>query len=176
MPQVTEPTRHCVLVGLMGAGKSTVGVSLARRLDRPFHDSDADIQAATGLTVRELLDRDGVEAMHALEAGHLLDALADPVPSVIAAAASIIDVPACVQALGAADVYVVWLRASPDVLAERFPSADDHRPAYGERPATFLSEQLESRATALEAVADVIVDAETATADEVVARVMEALR
>jgi shikimate kinase len=176
MPQVTEPTRHCVLVGLMGAGKSTVGVSLARRLDRPFRDSDADIQAATGLTVRELLDRDGVDAMHALEAGQLLDSLADPMPSVIAAAASVVDVPACVQALGSPDVFVIWLRASPDVLAARFDSADDHRPAYGERPATFLSEQFDARATALGAVADLIVDADSSTADEVVTRVMEALR
>ena len=56
---------------------------------------------------------------------------------------------AVVKALAAPDVFVVWLRASPDVLGERFVSGDDHRPAYGDHPARFLSEQLEARAAAL---------------------------
>lgn len=160
----------------MGAGKSTVGVSLARRLDWAFRDSDADIQAATGLTVRELLDRDGVDSMHALEAGHLLDSLADTVPSVVAAAASAVDVPACLQALRDSDVFVVWLRASPSVLADRFEAPDDHRPAYGDRPATFLADQLGARSAAFEAISDLSLETDRATSDELVARVMEALR
>ncbi len=69
------PVRHVVLVGLMGAGKTTVGRRLAARLGWPWHDSDADIEAATGLTVRDLRERDGVEAMHDLEAAQLLHAL-----------------------------------------------------------------------------------------------------
>jgi len=160
----------------MGTGKSTVGAALARRMDRPFRDSDADIQAATGLTVRELLDRDGVDSMHALEAGHLLDVLADPTPSIVAAAASVVDVPACVQALQAGDVFVVWLRATPDVLAQRFDAPDNHRPAYGDRPEAFLAHQLEGRGAALASVADLIVDGDGASPDEVVALVMEAVR
>ncbi len=100
-----------VVVGLMGAGKSTVGRLLAARLGRPWRDSDAEIEAAAGLTVRELRDRDGVEAMHALEARHLLDALAAPEAGVISAAASVIDEPACRAALSAPAVTVIWLRA-----------------------------------------------------------------
>ena len=73
-----HPLRHVVLVGLMGAGKTTVGRRLAARLGWPWHDSDADIEAATGMTVRELRDRDGVDAMHDLEAAQLLQALAEP--------------------------------------------------------------------------------------------------
>jgi shikimate kinase len=175
MPQVIDTTRHCVLVGLMGSGKSTVGVTLARRLGRPFRDSDADIQAATGLTVRELLDRDGVDAMHALEAAQLLDVLADPEPSVIAAAASVVDVPLCITALRSPDVFVVWLKASPEVLAGRFGSADEHRPAYGDRPETFLADQLDARSSALGAVADLSVDGDDSTPDDVVSRIVAAL-
>src|SRR5262245_16053395 len=51
--------RPIVLVGLMGAGKSTVGRRLARRLGLPFVDSDAEIEEAAGRTAADLFDRYG---------------------------------------------------------------------------------------------------------------------
>lgn len=139
MPE-PAPIRHIVLVGLMGAGKTTVGARVAARLGWSFRDSDAEITGQTGRTVRALRDEGGVDAMHALEARQLIDALTDPGPSVVAAAASVIDVAECRIALASAGVLVVWLRGSPDVLAERFGS-QAHRPAYGADPATFLADQ-----------------------------------
>ena len=168
--------RHVVLVGLMASGKSTVGQALATRLGWPWRDSDREIEAATGLTVRELRDRDGVEQMHGLEAAQLRDALAEPGPSVISAAASTIDVPECRAALAAPGVFVVWLRASPEVLARRFASADEHRPAYGESPAAFLAEQAARREPLLASLDPIVVDVDSIGPDEAVARVMEALR
>ena len=137
--------RHVVITGLMGAGKSSVGQRVAARLGRAWRDSDLDIEAETGATVRELRDRDGVDAMHAREWTHLLDALEATEPSVISAAASVIDDPACRTAMAAPGVTVVWLRARPEVLAERFDSEDDHRPAYGDSVAAFLAEQAARR-------------------------------
>ncbi|HEX8449538.1 MAG TPA: shikimate kinase, partial [Allosphingosinicella sp.] len=53
------PERSIVLVGLMGAGKSTVGRRLARRLDLPFVDSDEEIERAADHEIKEIFDRFG---------------------------------------------------------------------------------------------------------------------
>jgi shikimate kinase len=170
-----EQPRHVVVVGLMGAGKSEVGRRLATSLGWPWSDSDRDIEAATRLTVRQLRDRDGVDAMHALEARQLLDALAEPGPSVISAAASTIEVPECQAALTAPDVAVVWLRATPEVLARRFGSADRHRPKFGASPLAFLHEQAARREPLFASVDPIVVDVNAIDADEAAAQAMEAL-
>jgi shikimate kinase len=164
-----------VVVGLMGAGKSTVGRRLAARLGWTWRDSDRDIEAATGLTVRQLGERDGVEAMHALEARHLLDALQAPASSVISAAASAIDEPDCRSALAAPDVAVIWLRASSAVLADRFRS-EEHRPWYGASPAVFLAEQAARREPLLAGLDPSVIDVDEIDPDEATARAMAALR
>jgi len=166
--------RHVVLVGLMGVGKTTVGRRLARELGWTWLDSDVDIHASTGRTVRELRDEDGVEAMHAREADQLLAALADPGPNVVSAAASVVDVDGCVLALLRADVAVVWLRADPAILAERFDS-EAHRPAYGDRPVDFLADQAARRDPTFEALGGLAVDVGRLDPDQVVRRVLAGL-
>jgi shikimate kinase len=136
--------RHVVLVGLMGTGKTTVGRALAAALGLPFSDSDAAIQRERGSTVQELADEIGVEKMHRLEAQHLLQALAAPEPSVIAAAASTIDDADCRAALVAPGVRTIWLKADPEVLARRF-DRQRHRPRFGRSPRALLAEQAQER-------------------------------
>lgn len=165
-----------VVVGLMGAGKTVVGRRLAARLDWPWRDSDREIEADTGLTVRELGDRIGIEAMHELEANQLLDALAEPGPSVISAAASTIEVPACRAALTAPDVRVVWLKATPQVLARRFRSADEHRPDFGDSPEAFLTEQAARRDPHFASLNPIVIDVDAIRPSQAAAQAMEALR
>ena len=167
--------RHVVITGLMGAGKSSVGKRVGARLGWAWHDSDTEIEAATGATVRELRDRDGVDAMHRREWTHLLDALETAEPSVISAAASVIDDPACRTAMATAGVTVIWLHARPEVLAERFDSEDDHRPAYGDSVVAFLAEQAARREPLLADARALVIDTDTLTVGEVVERTMEAL-
>lgn len=167
--------RHVVVLGLMGSGKTVVGRRLAARLGWPWRDSDREIEAATGLTVRELRERDGVDAMHALEARHLLDALAAPGRSVISAAASSIEVPECRAAMTAPGVAVVWLRALPETLARRFSARDRHRPEYAASPEAFLAEQAKRRNPLFASLDPIVVDVDRIRPNEAVARAMEAL-
>lgn len=166
--------RHVVLMGLMGSGKSTVGSALARRLGRSFSDSDVEIEAATGLTVRELAEREGVDGMHDREARHLLDALASAEPKVIAAAASTIERDDCRAALRSADALVVYIDVATDVLVQRFASRS-HRPQFGLPVEELLAGQRTRRGPLFEAAASLVVDGADADVDRLVATVERAL-
>src|SRR5687767_189382 len=79
-----------VLVGLMGAGKSTVGRALAEHLQRPFVDVDHEIEAATGQTVRQLWTSGGEAAFRDLERDTVLATLARTTPVVLAAPGGVV--------------------------------------------------------------------------------------
>jgi shikimate kinase len=145
--------RPIVLLGLMGTGKTSVGVLLAERLGRPLRDSDADLLAAHGHTAAELNVLHGADYLHELEARHLFDALAEP--SVICAAASVVERADCREALAGA--FVVWLDAPVEVLVARFHSAP-HRPRFRSDIAAMLTEQAARRRPLFAAVADLVID------------------
>jgi len=157
---------HIVLVGMMGTGKTTVGTLLAKRLGRPFIDSDAEVEARTGRTVREIFETDGEAAYRPLETDALLDALASPVPAVIAAAGGVVLAERNRRALDEQAALVVWLRADPAVLAGRVRH-HDHRPLLDNDPAAALARLAAERTPLYAQVADVIVDEGTKTPDEI---------
>lgn len=165
---------HLVLLGLMGVGKTTVGRALAERLGRPLSDSDEVITRRCGATVRELDERLGTAGMHRLEAEHLLDALADPEPSVICAAASVIEDDACRRALRAPEAFAVWLRGTAHLLAGRF-AAGPHRPVFGPDAEDVFSHQLADRSRRFAAVADLQVEVEHRPVSDIVEEVLRAL-
>jgi shikimate kinase/3-dehydroquinate synthase len=80
----TKRVRHLLLWGFMGSGKSAAGRLLARALGRPFIDLDAEIVAATGLSVAEIFSREGEAGFRALERAALRAALRLRTPAVIA--------------------------------------------------------------------------------------------
>lgn len=149
-----------VLLGLMASGKTTVGTALARRLGRPFVDNDVHLTARTGQTAREIVDAEGAEVLHRREAEALVDALASPVPAVVAAAASTPLDPDAVEAIRSNDV--VYLRVTPTILEARLarvPTHDDHRPFVADDPRPLLDAQFAARDPGYRGLATVVVDA-----------------
>ena len=150
---------HVVLVGMMGAGKSTVGKRLAKRLDRAFVDADHDLEARLGRSIAEVFEQDGEEGFRSEEARHLHRLLAAEAPTVVAAGGGVVVRPDNRARLQAADVTVVWLDADPAFLASR-AEAKVHRPllAQGEPPRAVLERLDRERRPLYEEVADLTVD------------------
>lgn len=119
--------RHVVILGLMGAGKSTTGSALAVRLGRPYADSDRDIEWLLGRTGRDVAAAEGVATLHRVESAVLLGALSSRTPAVITAAASVVEDELARAAL-AERAYVVRLDVSPDVALTRQVAGAHRRP------------------------------------------------
>ena len=115
------------LVGLRGAGKSTVGPLLARRLGRPFIEMDARITDASGLTLDQLFELHGESYYRRLEHETLRAILAGAEPAVIAAAGGVVNEPATWRLL-CEETTVVWLRARPEEHWARVVAQGDRRP------------------------------------------------
>jgi shikimate kinase len=151
---------------MMGAGKTTIGRRLARRLSRPFIDSDQQVELRTGRTVREIFESDGEPAFRVLEADALEEALDTPSPSVIAAAGGTVLSEANRDRMRAGGT-VVWLRADPDTLARRV-RAGGHRPLLADDPAQVLRDLDAARRDLYGEVAHVVIDTTERVPDEVV--------
>jgi shikimate kinase len=114
--------RPIVLVGLMGAGKSTVGRRLAKRLGLPFIDTDAAIADAAGYTAAEIFDRYG-EADFRDGERRLVARLIDDEVKVIATGGGVFVDPRTRKLLNERAI-TVWLDAPVDVLADRTARRD----------------------------------------------------
>ena len=158
------------LVGLMGAGKSSVGQLVAARTGRPFVDVDVAIVERTGQTVRQLWEEGGEVAYRHLESEIVVESLRRDV--VLAAPGGVVLDPAVRAALAGA--YVVWLRADPTTLALRVQH-DDHRPLLGEHPREVLATMARDRAELYEQIADAVVDTDNLDAATVAGLVVELL-
>ncbi len=150
-------TRHIVIMGLMGSGKTTLGRSLASRLGWPFVDNDGVLEARARETARAIADVEGIDRLHALEADVLIDALAATEPAVIDAAASTIDDARCRAELERPELFSIWLRGSAEVLAQRAGSSD-YRPFEHQSIADVLAEQARVRNPLFAQVADLTID------------------
>jgi shikimate kinase len=164
---------HVVLVGMMGTGKTSVGRALADRLGRPFVDSDAVIEERTSRTVAQIFADEGESAFRALETEVLIDALEAQEPSVVAAAGGSVLDPANRARIADAGT-VVWLRASPEVLAERVRGAD-HRPLLDHDPDGTLVRLSAERASLYRSVADLELDVDDDPVGVVVDRIASAI-
>ena len=116
---------HLVLLGPMGAGKTTLGRSLAKRLAVDLVDSDEVVLALTGQSAAELSTTLGVPGLHDLERNVVAAALKSSTRKVIAAAASVVDDEATRQLMSGH--LCLWVKADAVTLAERRKSGSHRR-------------------------------------------------
>jgi shikimate kinase len=165
-------TQHLVLVGLMGAGKTTVGRLCADRLERPFVDLDDLIMTHAAMPIEDLFRERGEARFRELEREVVVDVCATPAPLVIACGGgTVVDADNRRRLRDAGTV--VWLRAPTSVLAARVGN-DESRPLLAGDPAGALARLAEVRAEAYTAAADAVVDTEGQDAGEVAEAVLVA--
>ncbi len=161
-----------VLLGFMGAGKSSVGRIVARRLGADFVDVDVRIESAAGRSVTEIFASQGEEVFREMEAEAIRDAVSAPGRVVAAGGGAFID-PGN-RALLREYAPVVFLDASPETVIARL-SRDASRPLLqgGNREARVR--ELMARRRPFYAEADVTVDTDGLTVFQVAGRVIALL-
>ena len=156
----------------MGAGKTSVGSRVAARLERPLLDGDEVLEDRTGgLTAADVVDAEGADRLHVLEAEIALEMVGSTSPAVIGPAASVIEVEAVRDAL--AGHFVVWLTGSLERLAAD-AAGKPHRPFLEDQdPLELLTRQMAVREPLVLPIADLVVDvyatSKDAQADAIVA-------
>lgn len=163
-------TRHVVLLGLMGSGKTSVGERVAERLDRPLVDGDAQLAKLTGgRTAADVAEAEGLEALHRLEEHIALAALAEPYPAVIGPAASACESATVREAL--ADHTVIWLSAPAAYLAAK-AAEKEHRPLLDTGdPVALFAEQIATREPLIVPLADLVIDRSVTSKDDAAAAI-----
>jgi XRE family aerobic/anaerobic benzoate catabolism transcriptional regulator len=123
------------LLGVRGAGKSTIGAALAKRLAMPFVELDQRIEEAAGLPLGEVFALHGEAYYRRIEREVLQQLLADRAPLVLATGGSIVNDPTN-YALLRARCHTIWLRAPAEDHWNRVVAQGDQRP-MAENPHAF---------------------------------------
>jgi shikimate kinase len=168
---VTQPAR-IVLIGMMGAGKSTVGARLAELTGWAYIDNDEVVEQMTGMPTRDLQRVKGVAAMRAAESAAAQEVLSRPPPLIAGVAAGIV-LDRAVSAQVHAGAFVVFLRAEIETLAARIEGT--YRPWLGDDPEATLRSLYRGREPLYEEIADRVIDVDHASPNEVAAQILAAL-
>jgi shikimate kinase len=136
-------TRLVVLVGMMGAGKSTIGRRLAARLNLPFVDADTEIEAAAGMTIPEIFEVHGEPHFRDGEA-RVIARLLDAGPAVLATGGGSFMREETRLRIGEKAVSI-WLKADPDVIMRRVKRRADRPLLQTVDPAATVSRLISER-------------------------------
>ena len=128
------PADRIALIGLRGAGKTTLGRALAEKLGWPFVELNKEIEAANGLSIAEILALYGQDGFRRLEQNALRDLIARPGPMVLATGGGIVSEPLTFDLI-LSSFYSVWLRAKPEEHMSRVRKQGDLRPMADDRSA-----------------------------------------
>jgi shikimate kinase len=161
-----------VLVGMMGAGKTSVGRRLASTLGVPFRDADAEIELAAGCTVSDIFERFGEPAFRAGERKVIARLLGEPAHVLATGGGAFMDMETRTRIKQSA--ISIWLRAHIELLLERV-TRKDHRPLLRNTDNRAALERLLREREPIYAQADIVVESDDGPHDAVVKRILAAL-
>ena len=159
---------------MMGAGKTTVGRALSDRTGWPYLDNDELVHRAYGRPTPEVLAEAGESGLRAVESAALGAALTAEPPLIAGVAAGVIEDEADRERLKTAEAAVVWLRADLTTLAARV-GAGEGRPWLAPDPLTALTSLYAGRAERYAEVADLVVDVEGRSPEDLAAEILAVL-
>ena len=164
--------RSVVLVGMMGAGKSSIGRRAAVRLGIPFVDADTEIETAAGMTIPDIFATRGEAEFRAGEA-RVIVRLLEGGPQVLATGGGAF-MNAETRAAIAAKGISVWLRAELDILMKRIRRRQDRPLLKTEDPGATLRHLIDARDPTY-ALADLVVQSREVPHDKIVDEILSAV-
>lgn len=163
------------LIGLRGAGKSTVGPLVAASLDRAFVELDALVEQKAGLGLDEIFALHGESYYRRLEREALTEFAATAPKAVLATGGSLVTDPTTYSLLKSTSV-TIWLRARPELHLHRVTAQGDRRPMAGSAdPLAGLRTLLREREP-LYQQADLVIDTSELSADDVARELLQRLQ
>lgn len=163
-PDLEARQLRIALIGLRGAGKSTLGNRLANHLEIPFIELDAEIERDFGLSLGEIFALSGQSAYRRSER-RALDGVLDRHPRFALAAGGSIVAEAETYDELLSRCFTVWIRASPEEHMSRVVAQGDLRPMSDHKEAMADLERILAARTPLYAKADAVVDTAGASVD-----------
>lgn len=165
--------RSVVLVGMMGAGKSTIGRRLAARLRLPFMDADIEIEAAAGMSIPDIFETHGEPHFRDGEA-RVIARLLDSGPAVIATGGGAFMREETRNRISDKAISI-WLKADLDVIMKRVRRRADRPLLQTEDPTATVRRLLDAREPVY-AAADLTIGSRDVPHDRIVEECIEALR
>src|SRR5215468_7423439 len=153
------------LIGLRGAGKSTLGAALGRHLGMPFIELDHEVEAEAGTSLHEIFLLHGQAGFRRYERRALERTLEKNERCVIATGGSLVSEPATYDLL-LSTCLTVWLKAAPEEHMARVAAQGDYRPMAGNREAMDDLRRILAGREALYAQADITIDTAGKTVEQ----------
>jgi shikimate kinase len=169
---LVRPDRSIVLVGLMGAGKTSVGRRLARRLGLPFVDSDEEIERAAGRSVAEIFEKFGEPGFRDGERRVIRRLIEGPLKVVATGGGAFMDEQT--RALILETCIAIWIDADLETLARRV-ARRSHRPLLKDKNPIEVLRALSDVRGPVYALAHLHIQSEALPHERTVERIVEAL-
>jgi shikimate kinase len=168
LPAPAGKPDRVLLIGMMGAGKTTVGRALSNLIGWPYYDNDELLARCVGKDTRRVQEEDGVLALRRAESAALTVALTEGGPLIAGVAGGIVTDPLDLGRLHRGG-FVVWLRCDLAALAKRV--AGTARPWLGDSPAVAMAHLYAGRENLYADAATLIIDEDETTPELIAVRI-----